>query len=716
MIAGTIVQVGPRRQHRHKDNGKGSGTTTVTYTASQDFAILICESSELRDSTMGSVLMVVQDGKLVYDVRPGSEILADSAKWKANVDFMFGAEDQMPHPTLEAITGANNTPAYRGSLIAVFKDFDVTQAGDRIPSFQFVVSSRPSHTQQSYTGGGGTVFPGTYLVQTGGYRGNVVFDYNMYNAPDKMQVFDGDTLVIDTGYRGDPSYQSVLDSALADRGLPPETIHSPGAGSATYLKVTKSSSLTVKIWGPLSTGWDFTASFPGTGSAPQAVALSDICLRVIKRGGLEETDVDVEALQDEIAEGYPIARQATAADCLRPLLQAYFSYASEYDSQLHFLKYGGDASVVIDRADLIEGNDANEGAIVSNLRNQGTEFPRRVVGSYIDPSQNYSVVDVAAERRAVGVVAIGDQSFEIPVVMTVEDATRAVDKALKVAYATLEGKLEYSVPFAGADVYLSLAAGEPLQFQGKRYVLDEMTLGNGNLKLTTRYDRQSAYKSQVQPILGNAPSTPSSPYSGPTTLIAMNLPSLRPQDTYGVYLAAASTDGRAAWRGCTVQVSYDNQTSWQNATQIVEPSVFGALTANEGTGSAPELVVLVNGDLESVTDDQLAANANAFALIHSASTEIGQFKGATETATDNEYELSDVTRGGLGTTEVAAVTGDTFVMLEAVYFLPIDLSFKGKTIYFRAVGFGEIAEDASIVSIVYNPDTTVIHDGGEVTP
>jgi hypothetical protein len=220
----------------------------------------------------------------------------------------------------------------------------------------------------------------------------------------------------------------------------------------------------------------------------------------------------------------------------------------------------------------------------------------------------------------------------------------------------------------------------------------------------------------VQPILGNAPSTPSSPYSGPTTLIAMNLPSLRPQDTYGVYLAAASADGRAAWRGCTVQVSYDNQTSWQNATQIVEPSVFGALTANEGTGSAPELVVLVNGDLESVTDDQLAANANAFALIHSASTEIGQFKGATETATDNEYELSDVTRGGLGTTEVAAVTGDTFVMLEAVYFLPIDLSFKGKTIYFRAVGFGEIAEDASIVSIVYNPDTTVIHDGGVVTP
>lgn len=318
--------------------------------------------------------------------------------------------------------------------------------------------------------------------------------------------------------------------------------------------------------------------------------------------------------------------------------------------------------------------------------------------------------------RPVDVIAIGDKSLEIPVVMDADDATKAAHKALKVAYATLEGTLEYSTPFAASDVYLSLVAGAPLQFQGKRWVLDELILGNGSLKLDTRYDRQSAYTSNVQAIVGNLPTAPVSPYSGPTTLYPMNLPSLRPQDTYGVYLAAASATGSDNWKGCTVQVSYDNQTSWQNAAQIVEPSVLGVLTANEGTGSAPELVVLVNGDLESVTDDQLAANANAFALIHSLVTEIGQFKTATETTTANEYELSDVTRGGLGTTEVAAVTGDKFVMLEAVYFLPIDLSFKGKTIYFRAVGFGEIAEDADIVSITYNPDLTVIQDGGVVTP
>lgn len=40
-------------------------------------------------------------------------------------------------------------------------------------------------------------------------------------------------------------------------------------------------------------------------------------------------------------------------------------------------------------------------------------------------------------------------------------------------------------------------------------------------------------------------------------------------------------------------------------------------------------------------------------------------------------------------------------MLDSVYFLPIDTAFAGKTLYLRAVGFGEDADDATIVSIVF---------------
>lgn len=247
---------------------------------------------------------------------------------------------------------------------------------------------------------------------------------------------------------------------------------------------------------------------------------------------------------------------------------------------------------------------------------------------------------------------------------------------------------------------------------GKRWVLTQVDMSNGYLKFSTTYDRQSAYTSDVQAIKGNDPRNPTSRYSGPTILVAMNLPSLRPQDTYGVYLAARGLlDG---WQGCNVFVSYDDQQSWQNAATITVPSVIGGLSQEIPSAGEPLTVNVGPGELESVTDEQLDARANAFALIDSSDVaEIGQFKTA-ELLSDGDYDLTDVSLGLLGTTDGNYGVSDYFVMLDSVYFLPIDTSFADKTIYFKAVGFGESADDAVIVSLVYKPDTTIIYDGGEV--
>lgn len=811
MVAGTIVQVSKRRQIRHKDNGKG-GPVVTTYTAEQDFAILICESSELRGSTMSSVLMVLQDGKLVYDVRPGSTMLADSYKWKANVDFMFGAEDQLPHPTLEAITGVGNTPAYRGSCVAVFKNFDVSQAGDRIPSFQFVMQQQAA-LRTSYipvwvnrgTGyfvlGANNEVSGSQVSQEGWFIGNIGgvrvtkacrYGPISYVKPDA----DFASLAAD-GYGSSVVMLVRGDAATDDRGHLVErhgTVTADASrtlfghssmkftGDASWLQVPVpsdgeflGSGWTIEAWvwvdaysgigngygilgyGPLNTAgddtglsivgpntrfsmqeaspapvynvsssptsvplgrWVFVSACrdPVTGDAylhidgaitnvtsgGSAPKLSEITSRIASRGGLGAADYEAIDLADTLVAGYPIARQSNAADCLLPLMQAYFAYASEYDAQLHFKFYGADTTVMIDRADLIEGNDANKGAIVSNLRNQSTEFPRRVVAAYMDPAQNYTVVNVPAERQATDVIAIGDQSFQIPVVMEANDATQAANKALKVAYATLEGTLEYSTPFAGTDVYLSLAAGEPLQMLGKRYVADEMTLGVGGIKFTTRYDRQSAYTSNVQAILGNAPTPPASPYSGPTTLIPMNLQAQRPQDSVGVYIAAAGSYGDPNWRGCNVQVSYDDLATWQNALQITMESTIGTVDSAATASSEPITVNLVKYALENATSAQLAAGTNAFAVQNTAGvTQLMQFATAVETATPLQFQLTSISRSLSGTVAAPLAIGDAFTLTDAAYFLPIDPGLAGRTLYFRGVGFGEVAEDATVYPLVY---------------
>lgn len=484
----------------------------------------------------------------------------------------------------------------------------------------------------------------------------------------------------------DASTQNITFSTGDATGLDLASI-----GNGYYLDSTG------KIW---RSSWQ--AAYSNQPGIPGLIPLDVIVSKVCKRGGLSAADYEADDLASTLVAGYPIARQANAADCLLPLMQAYFGYASEYDAQLHFKFYGANAGVVIDRADLIEGNDSNKGAIVSNLRNQSTEFPRRIVAAYMDPAQNYTTVNVAAERQATDVIAIGDQSFQIPVVMAANDAARAAQKALKVAYATLEGTLEYSTPFASTDVYLSLAAGEPLQLLGKRYVADEMTLGVGGIKFTTRYDRQSAYTSNVQAIVGNAPTAPASPYSGPTTLIPMNLQAQRPQDSVGVYIAAASTDGRDSWRGCNVQVSYDGMATWQNALQILMESTIGTVDSAASASSEPITVDLVKYDLGNATYAQLAAGANAFAVKSSAGvTQLMQFATAAETAASRQFQLTSVSRSLGGTVAAPLAAGDAFTLMDAVYFLPIDPSFAGRTLYFRGVGFGEVAEDATVYSLVY---------------
>ncbi len=815
-VAGTLIAVGPRREVKIHDSGKG-GPIVSHYEARQSFAILIAESSELRDSTLKKVIMVEQDGKLVYDARPGSKIQAASLKWKSGVDFMYGAEDQLPHPTLEAIYGVGSTPAYRGRCVAVFTDFNVTAAGDRIPTFLFTVASETTDTQvdnvlddfemtlsipntenvhdqnnlwcdiQSFSAkaavGGGTVV-GDFLFESGAGQpfwawGQLAFKLLPYcKADSTVQFLNGfdsagivESALITEGqidyatgwqyYYGPPTPGDIntwfTDHGLNQpitlgNGLPdfPYVIQTdegviegirlyqfqyPGAFDGDGYNPVVKFALTggrplarfaTSYWMDVSDGslWrpSWVPAYDWALSDPQALMLADVVSRICKRGGLAAGDIDVSGLGETQVLGYTIATQCTGDQALLPLLQAYFAFGTECDAKAVFKYYGEDAAITVARDDLVL-NDATEGAISLNRRNQATEFPQKVTVSYVDPDQNYNTNTQTAERLASTVVAIGETSVQMPVVMSAADAIKAADKALKVAYATLEGTQDYSVPYVTENAaYLTLCAGEPVSMDGKRWIADDVTISNMSIKLSTRYDRQSAYTSNVQPIIAPPPPPPISPYSGPTNLLPMNLPSLRPQDTYGVYLAAQGT--QSSWRGCVVQVSYDGKATWQNAVTILSSSTMGVLAQDEtDTGSfAGETVVNIGEDdaLSSATDAQLDSQANAFALVdQDGVAEIRQFGTATREAGSGSIPTTWVLAGErtalLGTGHKDYLQDDRFTMLDAVYFLPIDVTFAGKTLYFRGVGFGEVAENQAAVPLVYQPDTTVIHDGGLVT-
>src|SRR5699024_1868016 len=196
-----------------------------------------------------------------------------------------------------------------------------------------------------------------------------------------------------------------------------------------------------------------------------------------------------------------------------------------------------------------------------------------------------------------------------------DEARKAVDKALKVAYASLEGTREYVVPYSfGGVTYLSAYAGMPVIMDDKRWVIDDMTIGTNFLKFATRYDRQSAYTSRLQAVKGVEPTPPTSRYGGPTDLLAMNLPILRSQDSVGLYLVAKGHD--KGWRRADVEISYDDKESWEPALTINLASIFGSVVNTLPSAGEPLEVDVGDGELESITQGQLDGGANAFVVVH----------------------------------------------------------------------------------------------------
>lgn len=743
-VAGTIVDVTDRREVKKTDGGKGSGTEQVSYEAHQDFIIQVCESSELRGTTVTGVLRIEMDGQIVYDADIDSPIHRDSLKFIQGVDFMFGREDQLPHPTFEAFHGVGNTLAYRGYFCVVFKDFNLTAHGDRIPSFVFTLQAADLNGL-------------TYVRLTDAFK----YDFADSPNPGPFPPYDPtyDDALWKVGYGGfgtnlNGAYfaQTSIDRPVVDQttiwirkhvtmvGTPPDVnvrVYVDDYGdlwwNGEYMgnrgqtnvfgytipaeKVLKKNVAVLRVTNTAGTnifnGMDIYPANSPPPSEDGSITLAEIVASICQRGGLSGDVVDVSELYSIIVKGYPVATQCTASDCLSPLLASYFCYASEYDGILHFRLLGADAGITINPLDLIESDAGSDGAsVVSSTRNQETEYPRKITTTYYDPDQNYQAVTVTYERNSKDVNAIGEQAFQIPVVLSADEAMAATVKALKATWAALEGSSQYSLPLIGraGEKYLGIAAGDPLFFNGKRWVAEKVTIGHNVLHLETTYNRQSAYTTTIQAIPAKPPIPPVTRVGGPTTLYAMNLPSLRTQDQYGIYAAVGGET--TAWSGAAIQISYDGGQTWVDKVTATQESVLGVLTTDVAVG-ATDFGVSVNGEISTITAETLAAGGNGWAILSATDVaELGQARVATQTG-EGLYTLSELTRGAKGTTEAAHTTGDRFTMLGSVYFIPVDLSFGETELQIRATTLGgTIPDDSTVVHLVYRPDDEVILDGG----
>lgn len=156
-VSGNVIDSGKTRKiTRKQKQGKG-GQSVSTEALLKTFAVRVCEGP------IGVVLAAMQDGKIVYDIRPGANFEEDSAKFLAGCRIYLGGEDQLPDPDLEAIHGVGEVPAHRGSAYIVFIDMDVTDRRGSVPQFEFIVAKSFSVVDTGIVEGPNTEAPGGWL-------------------------------------------------------------------------------------------------------------------------------------------------------------------------------------------------------------------------------------------------------------------------------------------------------------------------------------------------------------------------------------------------------------------------------------------------------------------------------------------------------------------------------------------------------------------------
>jgi hypothetical protein len=120
-ISGNVIWRSEEREYSIESQGGKGGPTTVSTGYKVDLCIALCE---------GEILGVGR-------VWANEEILVN-AGGKLPGTVYTGTNTQNPDPTMEALEGVGNVPAYRGLAYIMIEDYDLG-VGGQVPQFSFEV-------------------------------------------------------------------------------------------------------------------------------------------------------------------------------------------------------------------------------------------------------------------------------------------------------------------------------------------------------------------------------------------------------------------------------------------------------------------------------------------------------------------------------------------------------------------------------------------------
>lgn len=119
-VGGQLIWASRFRERRREQSTGKTGPRIANYTYSISLAVAIAEGPVTRLDRVWA---------------NGETLALADYNWR----FYDGREDQEPDPLIEAIEGAGEAPAFRGTAYIVFEDFPLDAFGNRLPQLSFEV-------------------------------------------------------------------------------------------------------------------------------------------------------------------------------------------------------------------------------------------------------------------------------------------------------------------------------------------------------------------------------------------------------------------------------------------------------------------------------------------------------------------------------------------------------------------------------------------------
>ena len=443
--------------------------------------------------------------------------------------------------------------------------------------------------------------------------------------------------------------------------------------------------------------FQFTPGVSGGGPGGSLDVITDLC----RRAGVPAANIDTSLLlvtgniqPTNVVKGYLINQQASAAQIIKVLMDAYFFGGCESDGIMKWVPRGLAVAMTIPEADL--GLEADKAKMLPQVADAQT-LPQRVIVTYNDPAINYQQQKQQSQRNSRLIQIKQQVKLDFPLTLDPDFAKQLSEKALYLAW---QERTAYKLNLFRPE-YLRIDPTDVIDFVYEgitfRMRIAENTIGQGFvLALNGPSEDARIYISSAQGGISFVPPPPPPSVVGFTLLFLFDIPLLRDTDSSvgntGLY--AALTSQTPSWAGAELDISSDNSL-FTKIGQSTLAATYGVAQSTLGAPRSPWTWDDVNTLTIKISKGALAGDSELNVLNGAnpliVGGEIIQFVNAT-TNVDGTVTVSRLLRGRRGTEQFCgthAANESVVAPLSGIIHVTEPLAIKGLLRYYKAVTSGQ---------------------------